>query len=363
MYRWCVLLGLILLGAAALAGIAQAQERPRLHTNEAYIEEVMQSSRELDVNAPMAVFGFVLDSLPERVRVYPTENYYYFGFVHGGVPYVGNIRLDAADRDDGKVNFGYYRDYAPWRAEWPVTFRLLGPADGVRLEKLDRLVYRLSYRTKSVVFALNDLSAVKPPATAFGPDETFIGPIYDESATRFFLIFNTRLKIFHYVLDETVPVADLLTPARFSDRILIGTRTGFAYYRDHRRDRKILIGVFDGNSRLNNYFDGPFDQLPDNFIEGESLRKALIAINPRLEGKIDRFGALPGSEERYMIAPYLYYQKPEDLRFFHQCASSPKTPPARYYECFSVADPRDFEEPGRKAPAKARRKGARPYRR
>ena len=306
------------------------------------------------------LFGFVLDSLPERVRVYPTENYYYFGFVHGGVPFVGNIRLDAADRDDGKVNFGYYEDYAAWRQEAPVTFRLLGAADGVRLEKLERLVYRLSYRTKSVVFEFNDLSAVKPPATALGPDETFIGPIYDESATRFFLIFNTRLKIFHYVLDETVPVADLLVPARFADRILVGTRTGFAYYRDHRLDRKILIGVFEGNSRLNNYFDGPFDQLPDNFLEGESLRNALIAINPRLKGKIDRFGSLPGGEERYMIAPYLYYQKPEDLRFFHQCAESPRTPAARYYECFSVADPRDFEEPGRKAPATARHKGARP---
>ena len=90
------------------------------------IEDVMRPSKDLDINDPMAVFGFVLDSLPERVRVYPTENYYYFRFHPWRVPYVGNIRLDAADRDDGKVNFGYYPDYAPWRAETPVTFRLLG---------------------------------------------------------------------------------------------------------------------------------------------------------------------------------------------------------------------------------------------
>ena len=33
--------------------------------------------------------------------------------------------------------------------------------------------------------------------------------------------------------------------AKKSDRILIGKRTGFAFYRDHRLERKILIGVFE----------------------------------------------------------------------------------------------------------------------
>ena len=56
----------------------------------------------LDVADPMAVFAFVLDSLPDRVKVYPTENYYYFTFTHNGVDYAGNIRLDASDRDQGK---------------------------------------------------------------------------------------------------------------------------------------------------------------------------------------------------------------------------------------------------------------------
>jgi hypothetical protein len=34
-----------------------------------------------------------------------------------------------------------------------------------------------------------------------------------------------------------------------------------------------MIGAFEGNMRANNYFDGPFDQLPDNFIEGETLAR------------------------------------------------------------------------------------------
>src|SRR5207253_6833773 len=109
-----------------------------------------------------------------------------------------------------------------------------------------------------------------------------------------------RLKLFHYILDETVEMADQFARAAATDRILIGKRTGFAYYREHRLDRKILIGVFDGNSQVNNYFDGPFDQLPDNFIEGEALREAILAAEPKLAGEIARYGIWPGGQCRYL---------------------------------------------------------------
>ena len=299
------------------------------------------------------MFGFVLDSLPDRVKVYPTENYYYFTFMLNGVPYAGNIRLDASNRDDGKVSFGYYEDYARWKPEAPVTFRLLDTADGVRLEKVERFVYRLSYRQKSVVFELNDLTQAKP--SRLGPDEKFIGPICDESGVRFFLIYNARLKIFHYVLDESVALPDGLAPIKRTDRILIGKRTGFAFYRDGRLDRKILIGVFAGNAELNNYFDGPFDQLPDNFIEDETLRDALIAVDPKLKGQIDRFGAWPGGEQRFMIAPYLMYEKDSDLVFFDQCATSRNTPAGEYYRCFSVDEGSVKFAPARSATRKKSR--------
>jgi hypothetical protein len=337
MHRRPDLFVMLMLAAAHCLGVgpARAQDAPQLRTNQAYLEEAARASA-LDVGDPMAVFAFVLNSLPDRVKVYPTENYYYFMFLHRGVPYAGNIRLDAADRDAGKINFGYYEDNSPWKPEAPVTFRLLDVTSGVKLEKVDRLVYRLSYGAKTVLFELNDLSQVTPPAHAIGADERFIGPIFDESGIRFFLIYNAKLKIFHYVLDETVPVADSFFPAKGADRILIGKRTGFAFYRDHRLDRKILIGVFLANAQLNNYFDGPFDQLPDNFIEGETLREALIEIDPKLKGQIDRFGAWPGGEQRYMIAPYVMYENESDLTFIHQCASSKHTPAAKYYTCFAV---------------------------
>jgi len=339
--HWAALAILVgLAGAAIPSAAAQTETVPRLYTNEAYAEDSLRATT-LAIRDPIAVFTFVLSNLPDRVKVYPTENYYYFYFFHGHIRYAGNIRLDVTDRDEGKVHFAYYEDLTEWKyRDDPINHIVLDHAKGVSVEKLTPFLYRVSYGGKTVEFELNDLSKVRPPAGALGPDEVYLGPVFDDSAIRFFLVFNRRLKLFHYILDETVEVADQFARTAATDRILIGKRTGFAYYRDRRLDRKILIGVFEGNSEVNNYFDGPFDQLPDNFIEGEALRDAILAVEPDLAGKIDRLGIWPGGHDRYLIAPYRHYRTEEDLLVFNSCATDKRVAATRYYECFV------FEEGG-----------------
>jgi hypothetical protein len=322
---------------AFAADVACAAERPRLYTNEQYIDDVTREAP-LPLDDPKAMLAFVLESLPDRVNVYPTESYYYFYFYHGGTRYAGNIRLDFKDRDEGKVHFAYFVEMTEWLKDDKLTYRLFGKEDGVTVERIEPLLYRVAVGNRSVLFALNDLSKVVPPPSALGPDDKFIGPVADESGIRFFLIFNKRLKIFHYVLDETAKVADELFPGRLTNRILIARRTGFAFYNDHRLNRRILIGVFEANGSVNNYFDGPFDQLPDSFVKGDELREAIIEADPSQAGKIDRFGGSPDGASRYLIGPYAYYRIEEDLLPFHQCATSKEIPRELYHACFVVSD-------------------------
>ena len=314
---------------------AEDAPRPVLHTNEDYVREITRATS-LALDDPLAVFAFVLNSLPDRVNVYPTENYYYFTFIHNGTPYSGNIRIERDEGDEVSLHFAYFETDGEWRPNDFGRHVVFGVSQGVTLEKIDRLVYRVSYGGKNVVFALNDLSQVKPPAGSIASDEKFIGPIFDESGIRFFLFFNSKLKNFLYVLDETVKNTEELFPYEGTDRILVGKRTGFAYYRDHKLQRKILIGVLDTNIRLNTWFDGPFDQLPDNFLEGESLRDAILEMQPELKGKIDRFGASPDRQVRFSIVPYLPYYEVKELEAFHKCASQKIKDPA-YYNCFIAA--------------------------
>src|ERR1700687_4225665 len=314
-----LLIGVIAaLAFGASGAAAQSSDPPKLNLHQSYMEEVLRPGT-LDVKDPMAVFAFVLNSLPERVKIYPTENYFYFTFTLNGSPFAGNIRLDASDRDQGKVQFGYFEQSSGWRDDPPGEFRVLDGSNGVKLEKLERFLYRLSYKEKSVFFELNDLSQVKPPASALARGEKFIGPVFDDSGIRFFLVYNPAIKNFLFILDETVKVADELFNGERSDRIVIGKRTGFVYYRDHRLERKILVGVYDENVRVNNYFDGPFDQLPDNFIEGETLRNAILEVAPKLKGQIDRFGGTPDGEVRYAIAHYKLYKGEREFDSVHRC--------------------------------------------
>jgi hypothetical protein len=328
-------------GIAALAllagGIATAlaQDRIHLHTNEAEIGEVLRDGG-VTIDDPLAVFGAVLKNLPERVQVYPTENYFYFRFTQNSVVYSGNIRLAAADRDRGRVNFSYNEQPADWNANPKNRHAVLGAVQGVTVEKAAPLTYRVSHAGQTVTFVLNDLSGVKPPAELLKPDEIFLGPVFDESAIRFFLLFNARLKTFHYVLDETMPVADQLIPLKGSEPILIGKRSGFAFY--PLDGWKILVGVDERQSRLNTYLDGPFDQLPENFIEGEALRDAILAADPGVKGKIDRLGNFADGSGRYLIHPYLLYRQTRDLAVFARCAASKVVAAADRAACFVIDD-------------------------
>jgi hypothetical protein len=307
----------------------------RLHTEETYVDDVLV--RTVFPKNPALMFAKVFSSLPNRVHVYPTENYYYFYFFSDGVRYAGNLRLGAVDRDQGKLHFSYYEDGSPWHEAGHVVHTVFDRSNGVSIRKVAFLKYVVQFRTKSIVFVLNDLSDRRPPEGILNADEVFIGPIFDESAISFFLIFNKSLKQFLYVLDE-MNLPERLVHVPTSKRILIGERTGFAFYEDSKVQRKILIGVFAENADVNNYFDGPFDQLPDNFIRGTEFRDFILLAAPELEGKIDRFGIYGDGERRYAILPYLFYRAIPDLNVFAECAENPQVPSALYYNCFVIDD-------------------------
>jgi hypothetical protein len=315
--------------------LAQEEASVELRTNQEFLEDLNRPPA-FDIADVLAVFEFVFESLPAEVTVYPTENYYYFTFHHGGVGYAGNIRLAALDRDEGIVHFAYFPAATPSSREGEMRYKPLTEADGVTLTKLAPLSYRVSYRRRDVVFNLNDLSGVAPPPELVTASEDYLGPVYDESGLQFYLFYNRDLKIFHYVLNEQAPVPEELRATDFSERILIGRRTGYALYQDQRIDRKILIGVHFSNAAVNNYYDGPFDQLPDNFLDGDTLKEALEASTPSVAGRIDRYGYFSTGEGRFLIGPYVQYSTETDLVAFDLCATNAALPPEQYYACFAT---------------------------
>ena len=168
---------------------ARAADLPKLNTNQEYVEE-NSANTNLDTADPQAVLGFVLSSLPQRVKVYPTENYFYFNFTQGGIKWAGNLRFDVETRDAGKVHMTYFKDFTRWQRDEVDTTVIWDATRGVTVEKIADLVYRVGFRGRSVVFELNDLASVVPPQGAVRDGEKYLGPVFDESGIRFFLVFN-----------------------------------------------------------------------------------------------------------------------------------------------------------------------------
>ncbi len=325
-----------------LAPLAAEAGKLKLHTDQEMIEELLEAN-ELDIKNPNAVFEAVFDALPAKVTVYPTESYYYFTFPYKGIVYAGNIRFDAFDQFDGKVHFAYFVEYSYWRKPEEPVYKKLGPDDGVQTVQVNKFLYKITFKGKTVEFVLPDLSNVKPGPGVLGADEVYIGPSWDESGVQFFLVFNKTAKTFLYLLNDS-PKMDQYDKHSLSPAITVGVRTSFAFYKDKLADRQILMGDFIGNTMLNNYFDGPFDQLPDNYVQGNTLLDAILQIETKLKGeKVDRYGADPTGEFRYGIASYKYYRYVSDLKPIVDCADK-ATGPAVYYACFNATKANEEED-------------------
>ncbi len=273
--------------------------------------------RGLDVRDALAVFGAVFERLPDAARVGPTENYYYWQMTADGRWLHGNIRLAVGGFERGELEFAYGepRD-SPAEAEGEGRFvvsRTLTAADGVEVEAPEQFSVRVTHRGKSVVFSLNRLAQELPPDFRLAPGERFLQRTEDESGLRFYLLYNGAARHFSWVLDETGPVAEHFH--RLSEDVVIGRRTGFVFWEQELSGgRKVLASVQRASLSRNDYHDGPFDQLADNFVRGDGLRPFIEEAMPWLRGRIDPWGRFldTPAPRRVALAVHGTHDRPED---------------------------------------------------
>lgn len=141
-------------------------------------------------------------------------------------------------------------------------------------------------------------------------------------------------KHFIYMLNQEGHV-----PERFitiGKDVVLGRRTGFAFFDDKRYERKILIGVHGRSVDRNNWYDGPFDQLPDNYVERTKIGKYLEKAYPFAKGNIDRFGGyLTQKRSRVPIFSYtVYYRQEEIIELVESCRNLHPTG-GPFYSCIT----------------------------
>lgn len=297
-----------------------------LLTHENYLTQLADK---IDINDADLVFGKIFNNLSDEIIVYPTENYYYFKFVANGKEFWGNIRLAVGDRDRGLLSFAYWEfnnmPEVSSDSRYFSKHKEFSEVDGLKINKIDPLKYEVVYRGKKVRFILNDVPQSAPRFITRQESEEFVMRTFDESGFYFLLYFNKLNNKFTWVLDEERLMTDEFVD--IGDDFLFGKRTQFIFYNDNSNNRKILTGVYAENVRRNNYFDGPFDQLADNFINNNDfagyLRKSYL-----LKRDINKYGFyMEGgapTHSRVAITPYYRYFSREDFKSFSsECRKRP----------------------------------------
>lgn len=309
--------------------ISCGRNQSKLKAPEIYTQDGFVHGLYTDVlpDSPRQVFAHVFKSLPAEITIYPSENIYYLRFTLMGKTYSGTITLYPDQRDSGKLGFGYVdrmenkfrQKYYPLRGG-SYDF---SAADGLNLKKRSDNRYEAVFEGKKLTFNLHPLPDSMPPGIQLAPDEEWVASTFDESGLQFHLLFHRKISRLFWVLREDIFVPESFH--RISPSLLSGDRTEFVFYLDSIYSRKILVGVEGENVMQNNWYDGPFDHLPDNRIYSRrlNLQPYLELHDPSVKGKINTFGHFLHKPGRLAVAPYKVYFSLNEMYFADSLSRQP----------------------------------------
>lgn len=285
-----------------------------------------------------SVFAYVWKNIPYYAIIYPTEMYYYFRIPDTNLS--GNLRF--SDIESGKLSFAFFSTDNSRSFDGDKDYKLFDEKDGLKVGVLENNRVKLTYKGKSVIFELPHIQTARPKNLQILPEEEIIAKIRDESGIVFYLFFNGKTNSFYYILDEESPVIEVLT--KTDENIYLGERTQFAYYDDINFARKILVGVSTENIWENNYFDGPFDQVPPNLEIREKLYKA-YPYTQYMNGLDPNGNFLDWKGSRLAISSYLDYYYP-DITELQKRINGCKTDlePSAFWSCLTYETKKDFHK-------------------
>ena len=254
------------------------------------------------------IFASVFADLPQEVEVLPTEHYFYWKRSVKGKPLHGNLRFANGLREQGILSFGY-------AGEGISDSQYFTATEGVTLTCPNDFTVHVTFNGRTVRFHLHQLPQT-PPGFPLLAEERFVERTYDESGLQFYLIYQTTGNFFLWMLDPTTPgeLKQLGTDA------WIDKTTGFVFW--HDQGRHILVGVAASSIRANNYFDGPFDQLADNYALASGRQALLEKAVPECMGRIDAWGNYLDTPKprRIALVPYCQYESIEEAMVFLKAA-------------------------------------------
>jgi hypothetical protein len=289
-----------------------------LNTNEKMINELYQDT-ELDIDNVDDVFAYVLSQTDDTLTIYPSEGYYYFNFYHQGNLIKGNMLVGHKLRQQGSLSFIYFYDIAgKERGEFKTHHKLYKSSEIFSLKEYQPNLYQLTFKNIKKNLEINQIETDADFVKTLESQGFEVNlPMMDDSGVTLYLAFHPTTNNFYYINplsrdDEFYyPVGEVLK---------VGARTQFVYLPMEKF--AILVGVNANNVYKNNYYDGPFDQLPDEALVNIDYKSYLYRVNPSWKDKIYDDGYfIDDPDARVALTNYLEYLSLDELNKIQPCAS------------------------------------------
>jgi hypothetical protein len=239
------------------------------------------------------------------------------------------------------VEFGYYdlNNYVR-ENEGNGGFVRLTSSSELKIDAPDPFTRHLTYGGKTKTFKFYRVGWKRPDSLHLPSEHEYVGTGMDESGIRFHIVENLKTPHLMFVLDESVTVPEVFKVLPNSkNRLIIGTRSGFVFLNDPDPSVRLLVGVNARNVRRNNYYDGPFDQLPDLYVDQTRMGQRLERSYPMYAGKIDRYGNFlsdPNDGSRVAVVPYTIYESEQELVNQLEACEARKLDVADRLVCMSI---------------------------
>lgn len=259
---------------------------------------------------PIPICRYIWNNLRNEVIVYPSERYYYYKLYRGRDKIYGNFRFSSVE--NGTLYFACYNGED--RSQIGIV-TLDEETPDFSIKQIAPSTYRGTWLGKSVTFVLyqppllrdNTLRNAARKTYLFDVDEQIVTGLLDESGVAFILLYNNVTNAFYYCLDELLLCTPTLAPTQY-DYLWLDPKSQFVFLeqKHDNRQRYLLVGVNAENIMNNNYYDGPFDQVPPDL----DLKDMLMASYPYVQyrGGIDSHGNfLALDAQRVAISPYMPY--------------------------------------------------------
>lgn len=311
------------------------------HTQADFVEDLRNT--DINLEDPLDVFRHIFQRMQEEVTIYQSENNLYLKFAAKGKVYGGIITLAILTRDEGIISLSYIErnenPNVPMNREGFLGGgKSFTKEDGVIVTKIDDWTYDTTFEGKTVRFHLYNPGMQPPQKIQLLPEEEYVGPVFDEAVIELYLVYNNNASKLYLLLNEDRYVSE--TFKEIGNNLLLGERTGFVFYEDKETNRKILIGVQGENTIQNNWYDGPHDQMPDNYVHYGYIPKYqgyLEAAYPYYKGKIDKYGHFKEKDTgRIAVAPYTIYFYQEELQEISTTCQNYAQTKTELYECLTV---------------------------